>query len=86
MDGQTPAGAELSPFLTAPVRSGSNCCVVAPSRSATGGVLIASDPHLSIILPNAWLLATFRSPSYDAAGLMIPGLPFIALGRNPWIA
>ena len=59
---------------------------MAPSRSATGAALIASDPHLSIILPNAWLLAAFRSPSYHAAGLMIPGLPFIALGRNPWIA
>ena len=49
-------------------------------------MLIASDPHLSIVLPNACLLAAFRSPSYHAAGLLIPGLPFIALGRNPWIA
>lgn len=72
--------------VAAATRSGSNSFVVAPSRSATGASLIASDPHLSIILPNAWLLAAFRSPSYHAAGLMIPGLPFIALGRNPWIA
>ena len=78
-------GAALLP-VAAGIRSGSNSFVVAPSRSATGAALIASDPHLSIILPNAWLLAAFRSPSYHAAGLMIPGLPFIALGRNPWIA
>jgi penicillin amidase len=65
---------------------GSNSFVVGPSRTATGGALIASDPHLSMILPNAWLLAACKSPSYHAAGLMIPGLPFVALGRNPWIA
>lgn len=78
-------GAALLP-VSATIRSGSNSFVVAPARSATGAALIASDPHLSIILPNAWLLAAFRSPSYHACGLMLPGLPFIALGRNPWIA
>ncbi|MBC6416847.1 MAG: penicillin acylase family protein, partial [Rhodospirillales bacterium] len=33
-------------------------------------------------LPNLWLLAGVKSPSYNAVGLMIPGLPFVALGRN----
>jgi penicillin amidase len=66
--------------------TGSNSFVVGPSRTATGGALIASDPHLSVILPNAWLLAAYKSPSYHATGLMIPGLPFVALGRNPSIA
>jgi penicillin amidase len=79
-------GPALPPHLAAPLRAGSNSFAVAPSRSATGAALIASDPHLSIALPNAWLLAAFKSPSYHAAGLMIPGLPFVALGRNPWIA
>jgi penicillin G amidase len=72
--------------LTAGLRCGSNSFAVAASRTATGAALLASDPHLSLILPNAWLLAAFRSPSLHAAGMMIPGLPFIALGRNPWIA
>ncbi len=78
-------GAASPPFLAAGLRAGSNSFVVAPRRSATGAPLIASDPHLSIVLPNAWLLAAYKSPSYHAAGLMIPGLPFVALGRNPWI-
>jgi len=68
------------------IRSGSNSLAVAAAKSQTGGALIANDPHLSIILPNPWLLACVKSPSLHAVGLMIPGLPFIAIGRNPWIA
>lgn len=48
--------------------------------------MLASDPHLGLYLPNAWLIVGYRSPSHHAVGLMAPGLPFIALGRNPWIA
>jgi len=47
--------------------------------------LIASDPHLSIMLPNSWVLVGMKSPSYHAVGMMIPGIPFIGLGRNPRI-
>jgi penicillin amidase len=81
-------GTAHNPALSFPLglRGGSNSFVVAPSRTANGAALLASDPHLAITLPNAWLLAAIRSPSLHAAGLMIPGLPFIALGRNPWIA
>ncbi len=67
-------------------RSGSNSLAVGPGRTATGGTLIANDPHLGISLPNAWLLAGLRSPTIHAVGLMAPGLPFFAIGRNPWIA
>jgi len=67
-------------------RSGSNSVAVTATRSESGGALIASDPHLGIFLPNLWLLAGYKSPSYHAVGMMIPGIPFLALGRNPWIA
>ncbi len=67
-------------------RSGSNSLAVGPGRTATGGAIIANDPHLGIYLPNTWLLAGLRSPSYHAVGLMTPGLPFFAIGRNPWIS
>jgi penicillin G amidase len=72
--------------LTSVVRSGSNSLAVAAAKSESGGALIASDPHLSITLPNSWLLAGVKSPSLNAVGFMIPGMPFIAIGRNPWIA
>src|SRR5579871_2673460 len=70
----------------AAIRSGSNSYVVSGSRSESGHALIANDPHLSIMLPNTFLLAGFKSPSHHAVGLMAPGIPFIALGRNPYIA
>lgn len=67
-------------------RMGSNSLAVAASRGASDAAWIASDPHLGAAMPGPWLLAGFRSPSFHAVGLMAPGLPAIALGRNPWIA
>ena len=67
-------------------RSGSNSLALSPRLSATGAAIMANDPHLGIRLPNIWLLAGIKSPSYHVVGLMIPGLPFFAIGRNPWIA
>ena len=67
-------------------RSGSNSLAVAGHRSDTGGALIANDPHLGILVPNIWLIAGVKSPSYHAVGLMTPGLPIFAIGRNAHIA
>jgi penicillin amidase len=65
---------------------GSNSVAVSGARTGTGAAMIASDPHLGVFLPNLWLLAGYKSPSYHAVGMMIPGVPFIALGRNDQIA
>jgi penicillin amidase len=73
-------------FAGAAIRSGSNSFAVSGARSETKGALIANDPHLSIMLPSTFLLAGFKSPSHHGIGLMAPGIPFIALGRNPHIA
>jgi penicillin amidase len=67
-------------------RAGSNSFAVSPHRSATGGALIANDPHLGLSLPNLWLIVGVRSPSFHLAGLMIPGLPVFPIGRNPDMA
>ena len=67
-------------------RSGSNSAAVSGARSATGGALIANDPHLGLMVPNLWLLAGLRSPSFHAVGAMAPGLPVFAFGRNRDIA
>jgi penicillin amidase len=67
-------------------RSGSNSLAIAASRSVTGGAILANDPHLGIYVPSLWLIAGLRSPNYHAVGLMVPGLPVFAIGRNPWIA
>ena len=73
----------LTDILGGMSRSGSNSLAVAASKSASGGALIASDPHRGVSAPNIWLLVGYKSPSYHAVGMMIPGVPFIAVGRNP---
>lgn len=72
--------------LGAFARTGSNSFAVSGRRGAGGSALIASDPHLAVVLPNLWLACGMRSPGYQAVGLMVPGIPAVALGRNPWIA
>ncbi len=76
----------LEQILTNYSKSGSNSVAVSADRSASGNAMIASDPHLGVTLPNLWVLAGFKSPSYHVVGMMIPGIPFVAVGRNPWIA
>lgn len=83
------AGAEgpsLEGLLSDLSRSGSNSLAVSGARSRSGGAILANDPHLGIYLPNTWLIVGLKSPSYHALGLMAPGLPIFAIGRNPWIA
>jgi len=79
-------GLPTSALLAGLSRSGSNSLAIGPGRTVTGGAIMANDPHLGIYLPNTWLLGGLRSPSYHAVGLMTPGLPFFAIGRNPWIS
>jgi penicillin G amidase len=67
-------------------RAGSNALAVSGRRSATGNAWLAGDPHLSLSLPSVWLQAAYDSPSYNVAGLMIPGIPVMAIGRNPHLA
>lgn len=78
--------AALGALLQGTARAGSNTVAVAPARSATGAALLASDPHLGLSLPNLWLVAGMRSPSFHLVGMMVPGLPIIGLGRNPEVA
>ena len=76
----------ISSIFAATNRAGSNSVAVGPERSATGGALLASDPHLGMSLPNLWLLAGLRSPTIEAVGMTLPGVPIMPLGRNPDLA
>ena len=67
-------------------RTGSNAAAVAARRSATGGALLAADPHLGIMVPGNWLALGLRSPGHEVVGLTIPGVPAVAIGRNRHIA
>ncbi|WP_137176312.1 penicillin acylase family protein [Roseomonas sp. AR75] len=88
--GGNPVGTQqaglLQTILEGTSRSGSNTIAVGAARSATGGALIASDPHLGLNMPNLWLVVGMRSPGFHAVGLMVPGLPILGVGRNPHVA
>ncbi len=63
----------------------SNAWVVAPSRSANGNAMLASDPHLELgRLPQFWYAVGIhiKSTATDAFGVTTPGLPFVVMGHN----
>ena len=78
--------ASLSGALGGLSRSGSNALAVSAWRSATGGAILANDPHVAIMIPNSWIIVGCQSPSYHVVGLMFPGVPFVAIGRNEHVA
>jgi penicillin amidase len=78
--------AALDDILRGMSRSGSNSLAVSGARTKSGAALMANDPHLGLMLPNLWLIAGIKSPNVHAVGLMVPGIPFVALGRNERIA
>jgi penicillin amidase len=72
--------------IAAATRSGSNAAAIAGERTRHGAPIVSGDPHLGIQMPNAWLAVSLAAPGLSAAGLMLPGMPFLALGRNRDIA
>ncbi len=78
--------AQFFPLIQSFSRSGSNSVVVSSRKSASQSALIASDPHLGVLIPNFWMIIGYKSPSYHLVGLTIPGIPIIGIGRNPDIA
>jgi penicillin amidase len=65
---------------------GSNNWALAPGRTRSGAPLVANDPHLPLRLPGTWYQALLRSPGYEAAGMTIPGLPGVVIGRGRTVA
>lgn len=65
---------------------GSNAWVLAPRRTATGGALLANDPHLPISMPSLWYEVSLRGGGYDVSGVTFPGVPGVVIGHNARIA
>ncbi len=64
----------------------SNSWVVAGEKSRSGKPLLANDPHLELSAPGFWFELHISSPSYNVAGMSIPGIPGIVIGHNSSIA
>lgn len=60
----------------------SNAWAAAPSRSAAGGTLLATDPHLGLSAPSIWYLARLELATGGVIGGTFPGLPGIVIGRS----
>jgi len=72
--------------------AGSNGWAVAGSRTASGSPMLSNDMHLGLQIPEAWyeadLQATMPAPlaAFHAAGVTLPGVPFIVAGHNDHVA
>jgi penicillin G amidase len=70
-----------------PRLAGSNAWAVAPSRSASGHALLASDPHLEINrLPAIWYETVLRWGNEYVMGATLPGCPLFGVGRTNRLA
>ncbi len=74
--------AQLLGHLGGSGRTGSNAFAIAGDRTASGAPLFANDPHLGFAWPNFWLAVGVRTPTLAVTGLMVPGVPAVAVGRN----
>ena len=71
----------------APLHVGSNNWAVGPRRSASGEAMVVNDPHLdSRLLPGVWYPVGLSAGDFHAAGVALPGLPGIVIGRTRHVA
>jgi penicillin amidase len=65
---------------------GSNAWVVAPSRSATGRPILASDPHRAYSAPSLRYIVHLNAPGLSVIGGGEPSLPGVSIGHNGAVA
>lgn len=65
---------------------GSNNWVVAGAHTASGKPLLSNDMHLPLSEPNIWFMADLSAPGLHAAGVTLPGMPFVIAGHNEHVA
>ncbi|MDH5717440.1 MAG: penicillin acylase family protein [Spirochaetia bacterium] len=64
----------------------SNGWILNGKKTYGGAPILANDTHLFMAMPSIWIIMNLKSPTYGAAGVMFPGIPFIGLGYNGHIA
>lgn len=72
----------LSPFHGRELSGASNAWAAAASRSASGGTLLANDPHLGLTAPSIWYLVRLQLQDGGVIGATIPGIPTVLSGRS----
>jgi len=72
----------LSPVRKRAFAGASGAWAATPERSATGGTLLANDPHLGLTAPSIWYLARLELAAGGVIGGTIPGMPVVLVGRS----
>lgn len=72
----------LHPVPARGLGGASNAWAAAPARSASGGTLLANDPHLGFSAPAIWYLARLELAAGGVIGGTIPGMPVVLAGRS----
>jgi len=71
---------------------GSNCWVVAGTKTHSGLPILANDPHMELRVPNIWYRIAYSwplsasQPANYVCGVSIPGTPPIVIGSNGHVA
>lgn len=76
---------EVATWLSAfesPPGLGSNSWVVNGEHTASGGPILANDPHLTLSSPPVWYEVGLETPDFASRGVTFPGTPFVVIGRN----
>ena len=74
------------------LNQGSNSWVISGDLTATGGAILANDPHISVAQPSVWYeiglhcLTITPDCSFRTSGFASVGLPGIYLGHNEHVA
>jgi penicillin amidase len=81
---------ELRALLGLPIcdgcAAGSNNWVIDGRHTASGKPLLSNDMHLGLNEPDIWYMADLRAPGFQAAGVTLPGMPFVIAGHNEHVA
>ena len=72
----------LSPLPQIGFAGASNAFAASKDRSASGGTLLANDPHLQFTAPTIWYLARLQLSTGGIIGGTIPGVPLVLVGRS----
>ncbi len=66
--------------------AGSNQWVVSGAHTASGKPMLSNDMHLGHNIPNIWYESDLHAGDFHAAGVTVPGIPYIIAGHNEHIA
>lgn len=81
--------ADLTGLRCSDCSPGSNNWVVAGSHTASGAPLLSNDMHVRLDAPDIWYEAALHMSGptpLDVEGFTLPGIPFVLVGRNPYVA